>query len=195
MYQLAYAKAKEINTISSYNTFIIAYSTAKEVKRANKNAYKLELEKYTDLGMMSFVGSEGKLEKKAIKLLTKAKQMEKTSKEKRNGFKIGYLIIANRMHGLLQDKFGDTDAALRYLESQEFLDFSKSFKKMMTGITKTINRIEKSEFDLEIHTVKIMDISRKGFADSKSDREMKAYHQKKSTQWDKLMRYRNKGYN
>lgn len=192
---LAYEEAEDIDTISSYNTFIIAYPSAKEVKKANKNAYKMEVKKYTDLGMMSFVGSEGKLEKKARKLLIKAKQIERTGKEYGRSTKIGYMIVANRMYDLLQEKFDDTDATLRYLESQEFQDFVKSFKNVMNDIKRVLSRIENNTSDLEKYAKQIVDISRQGFSDSKSDREMTAYHEKKKTQWDKLMHYRDKGYN
>ena len=188
IHKLAYDKAKEINTISAYNTFIISYPTALQVKEANDKTYKLEEKKYTDLGMMGFFGKEAKLEKKARKLLIKAKQIERKSKDYSGDAKAGYIIVANRMYQLLQDKFDESDATLRYLESQEFKDFVDTFKRVMNNISYKLSNIER-------YSSEILSTSKQGFEDAKADRQMSRYKSEQQHQWEKRMHLRDKGYN
>lgn len=188
IHKLAYDKAKSINTISAYNTFIISYPTASQVKKANDRAYKLEEKKYTDLGMLGFFGKEAKLEKKARKLLIKAKQIERKSKDYSGDAKAGYIIVANRMYQLLQDKFDESDATLRYLESQEFKDFVDTFKRVMNNISYKLSNIER-------YSSEILSTSKQGFEDAKADREMSRYKSEEHAKWEKRMHLKDKGYN
>jgi len=188
IHKLAYDKAKEINTISAYNTFIISYPYASQVRDANDRAYKLEEKKYTDLGVLGFFGKEAKLEKKARKLLIKAKQIERKSKDYSGDAKAGYIIVSNRMYQLLQDKFDESDATLRYLESQEFKDFVDTFKRVMNNISYKLNNIER-------YSSEILSTSKQGFEDAKADREMSRYKSEQQHEWEKRMHLRDKGYN
>ncbi len=98
------------------------------------------------------------------------------------------------MYDLLQEKFDDSDATLRHLESQEFKDFVRTFKSVMNNIKRSLNKIQNNTSNLERYAKDMVNISAQGFADSKADREMTAYHEKKKTQWDKFMHFRDKGY-
>jgi len=195
IHNLAFKKAKEIDTISAYNTFIISYPTASQVKEANNHAYEKEVEKYTNLGMFVFFNSEDKLEKKARKLLIKAKQIERyPANNDIENRQAGYLIIANRMYRLLQDKFDDTDATLRYLESEEFKDFVKSFKTIMNEIKYILRQIENNTSNSNKYIKELVNISAKGFEDIKADRAMTEYYTKQHREWEKYMHLRDKGY-
>ncbi len=195
IHKLAYAKATSINTISAYNTFIYTYPTAPQVRKANDKAYKLEVKKYTDLGTFGgFFEKEAKLEKKARKLLIKAKQIERTGQDYSNNENLGYLIVANRMYELLQEKFDDSDATLRHLESQEFQDFIQVFKKNMKNLNKTLQRIEGNTEEIARYSKAVVNISQKGFEDAKADRSMEAYYTQQHRDWEKYMHYKDKGY-
>ena len=187
IHELAYEKAEDIDTISAYNTFIIAYPTASQVVQANEEAYKLEKKKYTDVGMLGFFGKEEKLEKKARKLLIKAKQIERQGNSYSSNTKAGYVIVTNRMYDLLQSEFDDSDATLRHLESQEFKDFVSTFKNVMSSISRKLGNIEK-------YSSEILETSKQGFSDAKADRKMAAYKQEQHTKWEKHMHFRDKGY-
>lgn len=195
IYELAYDKAKAIDTIKAYNTFIYMYPAAPQVKDANDIAYKMEVKKYADLGMFGFYDKDAKMEKRARKLLIKAKLIERYPKDNDLQDKgAGYIIVANRMYQLLQDKFDDTDATLRYLESQEFKDFVSTFKDTMSDIQRTLHKIEKNTGDTAHYTKKLIDISSQGFANAHADREMASYYAKQHRKWQKFMHFRDKGY-
>ena len=195
IYKLAFDKAKEIDTIKAYNTFIYNYPLAPQVKEANERAYKMEEKKYTDLGMLSFYDKDKKMEKKARKLLIKAKQIERYPTDNDiEDRKAGYLIVANRMYRLLQDKFDDTDATLRYLESQEFKDFTRSFRNIMSDIKDTLHAIQNNTSSSSRYMKQLVEVSSKGFAEANADRDMASYYTKQHREWEKYMHFRDKGY-
>ena len=194
IHKLAYQKAKEINTISSYNTFIYSYPYSSQVKQANDKAYKMEIKKYTDLGLLGFFGKEEKMERKARKLLIKAKQIERISTDYRGDAKAGYFIVANRMYDLLQQKFDDSDATLRHLESQEFKDFVKSFKSIMSGIKYTLNKINSNVSNIGKYAKQMIEVAKDGFANANADRDMASYKLEQHEKWEKFMHFRDKGY-
>lgn len=196
IHEIMYNKAKKLDTISAYNSFIFSYPTAKQVKDANYNAKQLEIQIYTNLGLLSFWDTDHKKEKKSRQLLIKAKQIERfpTDNDLRGNRKAGYSIVANRMYQLLQEEFNDSDATLRHLESQEFKDFVKSFKSIMKDIKYTLDKINNNTSNTSYYLEKLITISENGFNDAKADRAMAAYHVKKQTEWEKLMHFRDKGY-
>ena len=49
-------------------------------------------------------------------------------------FQNGYLIVLNRMSQLLQNKFPAEEATLRYLESDKFDEFHRTYNSAMEGI-------------------------------------------------------------
>jgi len=189
IHQLAYNKAHDLDSISAYNTFVITYPTATQVKDAEDLAYKLELKKYTDLGIIdSFFGNEDKIEKKARKLLIKAKQIERKGKDYSGDARLGYILVTNRMYDLLQEKFDDSDATLRHLESQEFKDFIQEFKHAMRRVNKRLKNISG-------YTREIVEVAKKGFADADADRSMAEYKLEQHQSWEKFMHFRDTGYN
>ncbi len=190
IHKLAFEEAKDINTISSYNTFVFNYPLAKEVKQANKKANELEREEYTSLGLLSFIGTNEKLDRKARALLIKAKQIERYPLDNNlnRSSSMGYKIVANRMYELLQKEFIESEATLRHLESQEFKDFVKDFRNIMKKIQRTLNQTNN-------YIKEVVSISKRGFEDAKADREMAAYYTKQHRDWEKFMHFRDKGYN
>jgi hypothetical protein len=190
IHKLAFEEAKDIDTISSYNTFVFNYPLAKEVKQANKKANELEREEYTSLGLLSFIGTNEKLDRKARALLIKAKQIERYPLDNNlnRSSSMGYKIVANRMYELLQKEFIESEATLRHLESQEFKDFVKDFRYVMKNIQRTLNQTNN-------YIKEVVSISKRGFEDAKADREMAAYYTKQHRDWEKFMHFRDKGYN
>ncbi len=190
IHKLAFEEAKDIDTISSYNTFIFNYPLSKEVKQANKKANELERAEYTSLGLLSFIGTNEKLDRKARALLIKAKQIERYPLDNNinHSSSMGYKIVANRMYELLQEEFTESEATLRHLESQEFKDFVKDFRYVMKNIQRTLNQTNN-------YIKKVVSISKRGFEDAKADREMAAYYTKQHRDWEKFMHFRDKGYN
>ncbi len=192
---LAYNKAKQINTISAYNTFVYAYPYASQVKESNDNAYNLESKKYTDIGMIAgFFQKEATMEKKARGLLVRAKQIERISHDYNGNAKAGYIIVANRMYQLLQDKFIDSKATLDYMNSLDFKDFTTSFKQAMKDIKYILTQINNNTSDISKYAQDSINISKQGFADAKADREMSRYKDEQHHKWDKLMHLKDKGY-
>jgi len=188
IHMLAFNKAKNINTISSYNTYIITYPVSEYVKNAQIAAYKLEVKKYTDLGFFGeFFEKSEKMEKKARKLLIKAKQIERNSSNYRWDARQGYMLVVDRMYRLLQEKFDEADATLRYLESEEFKDFVQEFRSVMTKINHNLKNIEG-------YSREIVEVSRKGFSDANADRGMAAYKLAEHEKWEKFMHFRDVGY-
>lgn len=202
VHELVYEEAEDIDTISAYNTFIIAYPTAPQVIKANENAKDLEYYKYTDTlpswfraimpdflasifnGIFGIFSDD---EKKSRALLIKAKQIEQHGNGYYGHEKDGYIIITNRMYDLLQEEFDDTDATLRHLESQEFKDFVRTFKNVMSSINRKLENIAS-------YSSELLETSKKGFEDANADREMAAYKQEQHTKWEKLMHFKDKGY-
>ena len=203
IHQLAFNEAKKIDTISAYNTFIISYPMAKEVKEANALAKELERYKYTDTlpswvrkVMPNFLadilnkifGIFSNDEKKSRALLIKAKQIERQGHEYYGVEKAGYVIIANRMYDLLQEEYNDTDATLRFLESEEFKDFIETFKDVMRSVNDRLDNISR-------YSSEILEASKQGLSEASADRAMSEYNTKEYRKWQKFMHLRDKGYN
>jgi len=203
IHQLAFNEAKKIDTISAYNTFIISYPMAKEVKEANALAKELERYKYTDTLpswvrkiMPNFLadilnkifGIFSSDEKKSRALLIKAKQIERQGHEYYGVEKAGYVIIANRMYDLLQEEYNDTDATLRFLESEEFKDFIETFKDVMRSVNDRLDNISR-------YSSEILEASKQGLSEASADRAMSEYNTKEYRKWQKFMHLRDKGYN
>lgn len=197
IHKTMFAKAKIVNTVTAYNSFVFSYPTAKQINQANELAYEIEKEIYTELGVLSFWDTDHKKEKKSRKFLIKAKQIERFPRDNdlRGNRKSGYLIVADRMYSLLQEEFDDSEATLRHLESQEFKDFVSDFKSIMRDIKYTLEKIEDNSSRISRYTEEMISVAKEGFSDAKADRAMTAYYEKKKTEWDKLMHYRDTGYN
>ena len=202
IHQLAFDEAKDIGTISAYNTFIISYPMAKEVKEANALAKELERYKYTDTlpswvrkVMPNFLvdilnkifGIFSNDEKKSRALLIKAKQIERQGNEYNGVERAGYIIIANRMYDLLQEEYNDTDATLRFLESEEFKDFIRTFKTAMRSINDKLDHISR-------YSSEILQVSKQGLTEANADRAMSEYKTEEYRKWQKFMHFRDKGY-
>jgi len=184
IHKLAYADAKDIDTLSAYNTFICAYPYAKEVEKANKKAYAIENDMY-DVGMMSsFLNGE---EKQARKLLIRAKKLERSLRDYDRKTRVGYIIVLNRMYSLLEEKFDTTEATVRHLESQEFKEFVETFRASMSSINYALQDISK-------HSKDMLEITKRGFADARADEAMARNKAKEHFEWDKWMHYKDKGY-
>ena len=176
---------------------------ANEVKEANALAKELERYKYTDTlpswvrGILpdfladilnKIFGIFSNDEKKSRALLIKAKQIEREGNEYYGVEKAGYVMIANRMYDLLQEEYDDTDATLRFLESEEFKDFMKNFKKLMRSMNE---RLE----DISRYSSEILEVSKQGFSEANADRDMSEYKNEEHRKWQKFMHFRDKGYN
>jgi len=203
IHQLAFDEAEDIDTISAYNTFIISYPMAQEVKEANALAKELESYKYTDTlpswfrsimpdfladifnGIFGIFSSD---EKKSRALLIKAKQIERQGNEYYGVKKAGYVMITNRMYDLLQEEYDDTDATLRFLESEEFKDFVKTFKSVMRSMNDRLS-------DISRYSSQILEVSKQGFSEANADRDMSEYKNEEQRKWQKFMHLRDKGYN
>jgi len=202
MHKLAFEKTEDIDTISAYNTFIISYPMAKEVSQANKLAKELERYKYTDTlpswfrsimpdfladifnGIFGIFSND---EKKSRALLIKAKQIERQGNEYYGDKQAGYVMITNRMYDLLQEEYNDTDATLRFLESEEFKDFVRTFKSVMRSMNDRLD-------DISRYSSKILEVSKQGFSEANADRDMSEYYAKEHREWEKNMHLRDKGY-
>ena len=202
IHKLAFDEAKDIDTISAYNTFIISYPMAKEVREANELAKELEKYKYTDTlpawfrsimpnfladifnGIFGIFSND---EKKSRALLIKAKQIERQGNEYYGDKQAGYVMITNRMYDLLQEEYNDTDATLRFLESEEFKDFVRTFKRVMRSMNDRLD-------DISRYSSKILEVSKQGFSEANADRDMSEYYAKEHREWEKSMHLRDKGY-
>jgi len=133
MHSLVFKKAKEIGTISALNTYIIAYPFSDEAEKANKMAYELEKEQYTDLGFFSFWNTEKKKNKKARLLLLKAKKILDSAiyNDFTDNNGIGIYMVVNRMYDLAKKEFGETDTVLSLLESDKYADFNRIYQNKM----------------------------------------------------------------
>jgi hypothetical protein len=126
-------------------------------------------------------------EKKSRALLIKAKQIERRGNEYYGDKKAGYVMITNRMYDLLQEEYNDTDATLRFLESEEFKDFVRTFKSVMRSMNDKLN-------DISRYSSEILEVSKQGFSEANTDRDMSAYYTKQHREWEKNMHLRDKGY-
>ena len=180
MHELAFRKAKDIDTLSAYNTFIYAYPFSDEVKKASELAYELEKEKYTNIGMMGFFGKDEKLNKQARKLLIKAKKILEEivpNDEFVNRNSIGVYMVVDRMYRLAQEEFIDTDAVLKLMESDKLKIFKKKFKRKLEKRTYDIKRVSSNnpEDVIELRS----DSTRYIFTEAPSiDKEMKAFYER-----------------
>lgn len=134
IYELAFMNSKEIGTLEAYNDFIISYPYSKQAKEAEKLAYDLENKKYNGLYDSDEKNSRALL----IQLKRLERQMNLISSQ---STKDGYILVINRMAGLLQDKYPAEDATLRYLESEEFKDFNNNFKSAIVRVNNNLKII------------------------------------------------------
>lgn len=191
-----FSNAKKLDTISAYNTFIFNYPTAAEVSQALDRSIEIDREYYTDFSFFSFTDIDKEKEKKARKLLIKAKQIERYPVDKglKYRHKAGYFIVANRMYRVLQDEFDESDATLRHLESQEFKDFVRELNSTLSSIRSTLERIEGNTSRAADYAEEAIQVSKRGFAESSSDRALSEYHAGKHREWEKYMHLRDHGY-
>lgn len=110
-------------------------------------------------------------EKLARALLIKSKQMarkmdDQVSKKSQQG----YLLVIARMNQLLQEKFPYEDATLRYLESEEFKDFTRSFNRIMSDIQNSLSAIERNTGDIGIILKKQVSVMDQHFSSAAQDR-------------------------
>jgi len=189
VYRLLFKKAKSINTVSAYNSFIIACPLAPQARKANKMAYDLERSIYTDFGWLSFIGKAKKKEKNARKLLSNLKIIEFNiyDYDKVDREKTGYTLIVNRMENLLKSEFIDTEATLIRLESDNF----KSSKNLYNEAIKAIQSIQKlmaqdakNFSDLIILQTQTI-ISH--FRESNRNAELSKYRTEKQQEWEKYI--------
>lgn len=195
LHEMAYVAAKKAGTVSALNTFILSFPTARQVSDANKIAYELEREEYTDIGFFGFIGEEEKMERQARSLLIKGKQMERAAKESKGGSEQGRIIIANRMYDILQNEFSSSEATLRHLESEEFKDFVRIVRNTMADIARTLKRIEENTERMGLYTEKLVEVAKEGFSAADADRDMAAYYTKEHRNWEKFMHFKDRGYN
>ena len=148
IHQMAFDKAKEIDTVSVYNTFIFAYPYASQVKEANKRAYELEKEHYADSSMLGFLGKDKKMNKQARSLLIEAQSILDIALDKDKNASIidtGYYIVVNRMYRLAKNEFANTDRVLTLKESPELKRFDKIFQKKLQERKESIKKIESGQ--------------------------------------------------
>ena len=178
IHKLAYAQAKKINTLSAYNTYIIAYPYSGFTEQALSSSRQLEEDKYDVI--------DEDEERKARLLAVKIKKM--TINVNKAKSKAGYELVINRMSELLTNKYEATDASLRYYESKEFTDFASRFDQTMLDIKHVLSNIEDN-------TDGLMAAVKESFASADADRDMAAYKLQQHEEWEKNMHLRDKGYN
>lgn len=188
IHRIAFEEAKNIDTLSAYNTFVITYPSSVEAKEAQSLAYDIEEEEYLDIGFFSFYDTDEKMEKMARKLLIKAKQIERDSKDYNRDARLGYVLVTNRMYDLLQKEFDDSEATLRHLESKEFQDFVGVFKRALREVNSRLDNITK-------YAKEAVYVSKKGFESASADRAMASFKQEQHREWEKYIQLREKGYN
>lgn len=195
IHEIMYANAEKRDSIAAYNTFIITYPSAKQVKAALEKSIELERAEYTEFGFFSGSKKENN-EKSARKLLIKAKQLERYPADNKlnSSEKVGYYIVVNRMYTLLQQEFDDTDATLRYLESQDFKDFTKELRSSLDHINATLLNIENNTSSIASYAKDTLAVARRGFEDASADRALSEYRTEKHRDWEQLMQYQNYGY-
>lgn len=179
IHNLSFALAKSINTISSYNDFLIAFPIASQVETAQELAYNLEKSEYT-----GFFSNE---EKEARRLLVQSKILEQSSEDLQSGERVGYIMIVNRMNELLKAEFSSTDATLRHLESNEFKSFVKIFKRNMKDLSRKLSRIAKNTEDLSFIMKNQNSIMNNHFENAAQDQEMASALTKQHRQWERFI--------
>jgi len=112
---------KAHNTIETYNEFIRTFPGSKQVKEANQLALNLEKREY----------GTGNRAEDSRALLIRLKQISLQRRRANANEQHGYLSIEERMSKLLQDEFPREEATLRYLESEEFKDYSTMLARVM----------------------------------------------------------------
>ena len=177
MHELAFEMAKDIDTVAAYNDFIMAYPTAMQVEKATESAYKMEKSIYT--------GFFSKEEKEARRLLIKSKIIEQSGKTTDRNWRIGYMLVVNRMNDLLKKEFDSTDAVLRHLESNEFKHFVNSFEKSMSKLSRQLSSISKSSSDLANILKNQSSMMNNHFKNAAHDREMAAKITKQHRFWER----------
>jgi hypothetical protein len=120
---------KEQNTVEMYNRFIITFPYSEQVEEAHKLALRLEKQEY---------GTGNKAEDSRA-LLIKLKQISRQRSQVAEADRQqGYLFIEERMSKYLQDEFPREEATLRYLESEEFKDYTTMLANVMRSGFSTI---------------------------------------------------------
>jgi len=186
MHKLAYEEASKINTISSINTFLIAFPYAKEVEKAVQLSYQLESDKYKQIKKDD--------ERKARLLAVKIKKMVIAMKKQTGNSQVGYEVIIDRMSRLLTEQYEETDASLRYYESKEVTDFASNFEGTMRNIKSVLSQIESNTSNLGKYAQRIVEVTERGFANRKSDRAMSEFNSKQHRKWEKYMHFKDYGY-
>lgn len=190
MHKLAFEKAKEINTVEAYNTFIYAYPFADEIEEANNLAYDIEKEHYTDIGLMGFFNKDEKMNKQARKLLIKAKKiLDETfsSGDIVGKIDIGAYMVVDRMYRLAQNEFGDTDAVLTLMESDQLKMFKKKLaeklKKREYGRKRVISKNPEDEIELRSELTQYVFTNAPGI-----DKKMKAFYESENKKAKEFIR-------
>ena len=181
IYELAYNDAQSIDTLESYNDFIIAYPYAdQKVEEAQDKAYKLEEKVYS-----GWFSSD---EKNSRALLVKSKQLERKMKDADTEARDGYRLVIDRMNKLLQDKYPAEEATLRYLESEEFKDFYRDLKKSLASIQDTLKRIDSNTSDLSSTLKNQNQIMDSHFREAAQSREMAAKYTEQHRLWERYLK-------
>jgi len=148
MHQKAFEKAKDINTISSYNTFVFVYPYASQAKEANKRAYELEKAHYADISTLGSLGKDKKMNKQARIILIEAQSILDIALDKEKNASIidtGYYMVVNRMYDLAKNEFPYTDRVLTLKESPALHEFDKTFQKKMQKQMDNNKKIESGQ--------------------------------------------------
>ncbi len=164
MHNVAYEMAADIDTVTAYNDFIIAFPLAKEVEEANKRAYKIE--------KGSFTGTFKDEEKQAKSLLTLSKRIITKGSKLSSDDNIGYFLVANRMNDLLSEEFLGTEAALRYEESNERQRFQNKFMGKLDKLNRNLASINSNTSNLSRMLQSQSQMMNNHFEKAAQDRDM-----------------------
>lgn len=185
IYSLSFNEAKNIDTLESYNDFIIAYPYASEVAEATQRAYKLESKKYSE-----WFASD---EKNSRALLIQSKRLSRKMRNEK--VKDGYLLVLNRMSELLQDKFPGEEATLRYLESEEYMDFVDKLNIALEAIKGSLDSIANNTSSINRLIEKQSSLMGSYFISSAQEQKMANFYTKQHQEWENTMHLLDKGYN
>ena len=177
MHHVAYEIATDIDTVAAYNDFVIAFPLAKEMKEANKNAYKIEKGIYT--------GTFKNEEKQAKSLLTLSKRIVAKGRNISSDENIGYFLVANRMNDLLIDEFLGTEAALRYEESNEREKFQGRLLGKMDKLNRNLDSINSSTSRLSAILQSQSRMMNNHFNKAAQDRDMKKHVTQQHQMWER----------
>lgn len=180
IYQMAFGVATGIDTIASYNDFVIAYPYSDFVEKANDRAYELEKDEFT--------GWFANEEKNSRALLVKSKQLERVARDVSSEQQAGYFIVVNRMNQLLQDQFPAEEATLRYLESEEFKDFYRDFKRTMRNIESALSDIRDNTSNLSGLLSRQAKLIDGHFRKAAQSREMAEELTRQHRHWERYMK-------